>query len=130
MSNHIERINLSNATHNGGAVPDGWILLPDENRGYKEFGPITTQAYQNTITNEVVLTIKGTDGDIADWTVVNASFATGNYPKEIKDLVAYSNLLNIEKIAVSTSVATIADFVTYKGTDGTRVSKNPIKSLR
>ncbi|MFA7092666.1 MAG: hypothetical protein WC149_12545 [Arcobacteraceae bacterium] len=85
MANHIELINLSNATHNGGTTPDEWNIIDT-----KSFGSITTQAYQNTITKEVVLTIKGTDGDLADWTVVNASFATGNYPKEIQDLVSYA----------------------------------------
>ena len=92
MANHIELINLSNATHNGGIIPDGWQPFRnyDGSLEVKHFGPITTQAYQNTITNEVVLTIKGTDGDIADWTVINASFATGNYPKEIQDLVSYA----------------------------------------
>jgi len=107
MANHIELINLSNVTQNGGSLPSGWIPLPNDESGFKEFGPITTQAYQNPITGEVVLSIKGTDeffnfndGDgtplSADWTVVNASFESGNYPQDIKDLVKYAHELNIE----------------------------------
>ena len=96
MINHLELINLSNATHNGTSIPSNWKPLNDDDIGFKEFGPITTQAYINTLTKKVVLTIKGTDGDLEDWTVVNQSFSTGDFPTEIKGLLKHAHDLNVK----------------------------------
>jgi hypothetical protein len=76
MASHVDLINLSNATHNGTSIPNGWKLLPDSRSGKTDpisFGPITTQAYKGP-NNEIVLAIKGTDGQLADWTQINQAF--------------------------------------------------------
>ena len=77
MASHIELINLSNATHNGTSIPNGWKPLFNVERNSSapiSFGPITTQAYKNPISGEIVLAIKGTDGQLADWTQINQAF--------------------------------------------------------
>jgi hypothetical protein len=96
MASHVDLINLSNATHNGTSIPNGWKLLPDSRSGKTDpisFGPITTQAYKGP-NNEIVLAIKGTDGQLADWTQINQAFLSGDYPQAIQDLVTYAHNLN------------------------------------
>ena len=71
------------------------------------------------------------NGEFVRINTVDYSVVTNIAINQIGSLIIANNqdFSNIEKIVVSTSVATIADFAIYKGMDGTKVSKNPIKSL-
>ena len=95
MANHIDLINLSNATHNGTVPPTGWdLIINKDGANFKSFGSITTQAYRGP-NNEVVLTIKGSEiTDVGDWLSTNPAFVSGGYPDQMRELVAYAKELN------------------------------------
>ncbi|MDY0328109.1 MAG: hypothetical protein RBR07_07675 [Arcobacteraceae bacterium] len=72
------------------------------------------------------------NGEFVRINSIDYSVVTNTAINQIGSLIISNNpdFSNIEKIAVSTSVATIADFVTYKGTDEFNSSQESVDNLK